>query len=209
MLIHKQKIRRSSCIGYAGVGHDHAVPGSAATSRDLACTCAGNYACDGAGASRPGAFAGTCCTICTSVARRAQREPLAYILGHQVFYGLDFLVDRRVLVPRHETETLVQLALDACTESRMPFLSLSNVGTGSGVLALTLAHHLPTALIWATDISPDALTVAQMNVARLNLAGRVPFVHGDLLEPLDERFDLLMSNLPYIPSTDMINSRMK
>ena len=135
-----------------------------------------------------------------NVARRAQHEPLAYILGHQEFYGLDFVVDRRVLIPRHETETLVELALAASRRAARASPVIVDVGTGSGAIALALAHHLPHARIFATDISPDALAVAQINAARLELESRVKFRQGDLLEPVVERFDVLASNLPYIPS---------
>src|SRR5512141_1192792 len=84
-----------------------------------------------------------------NVARRAQHEPLAYILGHQEFYGLDFFVDRRVLIPRHETELLVQLALERARLIATP--TIVDVGTGSGAIALTLAHHLPQARVFALD----------------------------------------------------------
>ncbi len=135
-----------------------------------------------------------------NVARRAQHEPLAYILGHQEFYGLDFMVDRRVLIPRHESELLVQLALERVHNITHAVPVIVDVGTGSGALGLTLAHHLPNGQVLATDISPDALAVAQMNAAHLNLAGQVRFVQGDLLEPVTERFDILVANLPYIPA---------
>ncbi len=134
------------------------------------------------------------------VARRAQHEPLAYILGHQEFYRLDFVVDRRVLVPRHETEQIVLLALERVHNVSHPVPTLVDVGTGSGAIALTLAHNLPNARVIATDVSRDALAVAQINAARLNLAGRVELLHGDLLEPVTEPFDILIANLPYVPS---------
>jgi release factor glutamine methyltransferase len=132
-----------------------------------------------------------------AVARRAQYEPLAYILGHQEFYGLDFLVDCRVLIPRHETETLVQIALERA-KHKSPSVVV-DIGTGSGALALTLAHYLPHARVIATDISRDALDVARSNARRLNLEARVEFVESDLLERVNESFDLLVANLPYIP----------
>ncbi len=135
-----------------------------------------------------------------NVARRARHEPLAYILGHQEFYRLDFLFDRRVLIPRHETETLVELALQAARRSALTSPVIIDVGTGSGAIALTLAQHLPQAQIVATDISPDALAVAQLNAARLRLDARVQFLQDDLLERGAALFDLLVSNLPYIPS---------
>lgn len=131
------------------------------------------------------------------ISRRARHEPLAYILGHQEFYGLDFIVDTRVLIPRHETELLVQLALERARQIESPIIV--DVGTGSGALALTIARHLPSGIIYATDISPDALAVAQLNATRLG-ASDVRFVVSDLLQGLADRFDILTANLPYIPS---------
>ena len=133
-----------------------------------------------------------------NVARRAQHEPLAYILGHQEFCGLDFVVDRRVLIPRHETETLVELALNRVRKIASPVIV--DVGTGSGAIALTLAHRLPHARIIAIDVSLDALAVARMNAARLNLDTRVEFLEGDLLAQFIGSFNILIANLPYIPS---------
>ena len=132
-----------------------------------------------------------------NVARRVQHEPLAYILGHQEFYGLDFLVDRRVLIPRHETETLVQIALERAKPKSPPVIV--DIGTGSGALALVLVQHLPHARVIATDISRDALDVARSNAHRLSLEARTEFVESDLLECVDASFDLLVANLPYIP----------
>jgi release factor glutamine methyltransferase len=133
-----------------------------------------------------------------NVARRAQHEPLAYILGHQEFYGLNFMVDRRVLIPRHETETLAQLALERARRFAEPVIV--DVGTGSGALALTLAYHLPQAHTFALDLSPDALVVARMNAERWHLNSRVEFLPSDLLDRFTGAFDLLVANLPYIPS---------
>lgn len=134
-----------------------------------------------------------------AVARRAQHEPLAYIIGHQEFFGLDFIVDRRVLIPRHETEILVQLALERAQKISSPVIV--DVGTGSGALALTLAHHLPHAHVFALDQSRDALDVAQLNAKRLNLESGVEFLQSDLLDAFVSAFDVLVANLPYIPST--------
>lgn len=134
-----------------------------------------------------------------SVARRAQHEPLAYIIGRQEFFGLDFVVDRRVLIPRHETETLVQLALERAQKISSPVIV--DVGTGSGALALSLAHHLPRARVFALDQSREALDVARLNAKRLNLESRVEFLQSDLLDAFVSAFDLLVANLPYIPST--------
>jgi release factor glutamine methyltransferase len=135
-----------------------------------------------------------------NVARRAKHEPLAYVIGHTEFYGLDFVVDRRVLIPRHETETLVELALDAARRTGHIAPTIIDVGTGSGAIALALAKNLADARIAATDTSRDALAVARTNAERLRLETRVEFMQGDLLEPFAGPFDLLVSNLPYIPS---------
>jgi len=132
-----------------------------------------------------------------NVARRAQDEPLAYIIGHREFYGLNFVVDRRVLIPRDETETLAQIALERARQKNAPVIV--DVGTGSGVLAVTLAHHLPEARVIATDISRDALEVARLNARRLNVAARIEFVESDLLERVSVPFNVLVANLPYIP----------
>lgn len=138
--------------------------------------------------------------FCGLIGRRADGEPVAYIVGHKEFYGLDLAVDRRVLVPRPETELLVELALAAgrrLAAGRDAPLRVADIGTGSGAIAIALASGLPAALIDAVDISPDALDVAGANVARHGLAGRVRLLHGDLLEPLDGRYDLIVSNPPY------------
>jgi release factor glutamine methyltransferase len=123
------------------------------------------------------------------VRRRLRREPIAYILGAKGFRRLDLAVDRRVLIPRPETELLVELALEL--EPR----SVLDVGTGSGALALAVADELPKATVVATDTSLDALAVAQANRDRLGLGDRVRLVYGSF-EP--GRFDLLLANLPYV-----------
>ena len=143
---------------------------------------------------------GVAARYAANVAQRAQHEPLAYILGHQEFYGLDLLVDRRVLIPRHETESLVELALDAARHTGHVSPVVVDVGTGSGAIALALAKNLAQTRIVATDASHNALVVAQTNAKRLHLETRVEFLQGDLLEPVTGSFDLLVSNLPYIPS---------
>lgn len=133
------------------------------------------------------------------VARRAQREPIAYIVGHQEFYGLDLYVDRRVLIPRPETEHVVELALNALKRIPHPGTVLADVGTGSGAIALALARNTTDTKIIATDISPDALAVARLNARRLNLSERVEFRNTDLLDGIAARIDILTANLPYIP----------
>jgi release factor glutamine methyltransferase len=129
------------------------------------------------------------------VARRETLEPVAYILGNQEFYGYDFVVDKRVLVPRPETELLVEETLRIAM--RIPRPRIADIGTGSGAIAVALALQLPTAQIYAIDLSRDALAVATENVARHGVAARVALLHGDLLSPLSEPVDIIVSNPPY------------
>jgi release factor glutamine methyltransferase len=128
------------------------------------------------------------------VRRRLRREPVAYIVGAKGFRHLDLAVDRRVLVPRPETELLVEVALE-----RRPSRVL-DVGTGSGAIALAVADELPGCEVFATDTSPGALTVARGNAVRLGLADRVEFVEGTI--PEGESFDLVLANLPYVAERD-------
>jgi release factor glutamine methyltransferase len=130
------------------------------------------------------------------VARRAAREPLPYITGQREFWGLSFEVSPAVLIPRPETELIVEAALDLVPAGRT--LDIVDACTGSGVLAIALAHELPMARIVATDISAEALTVARRNAARLGVADRVQFVLGDLLDPIVEPVDLIACNPPYV-----------
>jgi release factor glutamine methyltransferase len=135
------------------------------------------------------------------VRRRLAGEPVAYLVGSQEFWSIDLAVDSRVLVPRRDTETVVETVLDAIGDDRAAALRVCDVGTGSGALALALARELPAARLVATDVSAPALAVAAANAERLELADRVDFRQGALLEPLgDERFDVLVANLPYVPS---------
>jgi release factor glutamine methyltransferase len=132
------------------------------------------------------------------IMRRAALEPVAYLIGHKEFYGLDFLVDRGVLVPRPETELLVDLALRyarGLPAQRPPVIA--DIGTGSGCIAVAVAVHLADALVYATDISPDALRIAGKNVERYGVAARVRLIQGNLLDALPEPVDLLLSNPPY------------
>jgi release factor glutamine methyltransferase len=163
------------------------------------------------------------------IARRATLEPIAYLIGHKEFYGLDFLVDHHVLIPRPETELLVEHAIAIArqiatdqgrTENREPrteqdqailtrssselsvvgrrsSVVVADIGTGSGCIAVALAVHVPGALIYAVDISPEALGVARQNVERHNVAERVLLLEGDLLDALPQPADILVSNPPY------------
>lgn len=131
------------------------------------------------------------------LARRLTREPVAYLLGRRAFYGLDFYVDRRVLVPRPETELLVERVLAIAAEHPNQAVRIADIGTGSGAIAVTLAVHLPLARIIAGDISSDALAVAAVNAARHGVSDRISLREGDLLAVLDAPVDILVSNPPY------------
>ena len=138
----------------------------------------------------------------TLVERRADHEPVAYLVSHKEFFGLDFIVTADVLVPRPETELLVEKALQLAP-SRGGQLTLADVGTGSGVVAVVLAVNLPHARVLAIDISAAALAVARRNVARHRVGDRVACVQADLLIPCAATFDLVIANLPYICSGDL------
>jgi release factor glutamine methyltransferase len=131
------------------------------------------------------------------VRRRGEGEPLQHLLGTVEFCGLTFLCDKRAMVPRPETEQLVELLISNLN-SGFPNPRVVDVGTGSGVIALSLAAKFPEAEILAVDISDAALALAQENAARLSLADRVRFVKSNLLENVDGHFHLVVANLPYI-----------
>jgi release factor glutamine methyltransferase len=133
------------------------------------------------------------------VQRRGEGEPLQQLLGTVEFCGHTFLCDKRALVPRPETEQLVEL-VESKIENRKS--KILDVGTGSGVIALTLAKNFPEAEIFAVDVSEDALALARENAIRLGVNGRVQLRRSNLLENLDERFDLIVANLPYIATQD-------
>jgi release factor glutamine methyltransferase len=132
--------------------------------------------------------------------RLAQGEPLAYVVGHREFYDIDLLTDARALIPRPETECLIEHALKALADHPAPLIA--DVGTGCGAIAVTLAKHLPRARVIATDLSADALVLAQENAQRIGVADRIEFRAGSLLEPITESLDLLAANLPYIDDKD-------
>jgi release factor glutamine methyltransferase len=133
--------------------------------------------------------------------RRRQGEPVAYITGHREFYGLDFIVNRNVLIPRPETELLVEKAIDSAREGDVR--KIADIGTGSGAIAVSLAVNLPAVTVYATDISARALAVAGKNCRRHGVSGRVVLLRGDLLEPLPGPVDLIIANLPYVRAVDL------
>lgn len=137
-------------------------------------------------------------TLQATVRRRATGEPLAYITGHKAFYGLDLCVDARVLVPRPDTETLVDWALEVLAPT--PGVRVVDLGTGSGAIALALKHARPNLQVSAVDYSTDAMAVARANAQRLAL--EVHFLQGNWLEGVTGRFDAIVSNPPYIAALD-------
>lgn len=133
------------------------------------------------------------------VLRRVQGEPIAYITSHREFMALDFYVDRRVLIPRPETELLLEYTINKLrdkgwTGEEIPMV---DVGTGSGVIAVYLALRFPRAKVYATDISTEALEVARLNARRFEVEHRINFLQGNLLEPLPEEAKIIVSNPPY------------
>jgi release factor glutamine methyltransferase len=133
--------------------------------------------------------------------RRVAGEPIQYIFGETEFYGLPFRVTRDVLIPRPETEHLVEKVIALAGRFAAP--RIVDVGTGSGAIAVALAHTLPLVRITAIDISPRALAVAQENAESNEVAERIRFLRGDLLTPVaEEQFDLVVSNPPYVPGAD-------
>ncbi len=138
--------------------------------------------------------------------RRVRREPLAYITGRKEFWSLDFSVTRDVLIPRPETELLVEAALEQTRQGLKSRAKIVDLGTGSGAIAVCLAKELPEAQISAVDISSAALQVARANAERHGVADRIRFLHGDLFAPLAgerESFDLIVANPPYVRSGDV------
>ena len=146
----------------------------------------------------------------TLIRRRLQHEPLAYIVGEKEFWSLSFIVNPACLIPRPETELLVEKSLELYRLSRCvsyPFLIL-DLGTGSGAIAVALAKEIPVVRVTATDISPDALKVAKANAERHGVTSEIEFLEGDLFSPLQGRealFDLIVSNPPYVGEREAKN----
>lgn len=137
------------------------------------------------------------------VRRRAEGEPLQHLLGHWDFFGRGFKTDRRALIPRSETELVVEAVLKMAAIGESRATRLVDVGTGSGILAITLALELPQLEVVAVDISEDALALARENAERLGVADRIAFCRSDLLDRIDGPFHWIVANLPYIPTADI------
>ncbi len=140
-----------------------------------------------------------------TIARRARREPLQYLLGTQEFWGLEFRVTPAVLIPRPETELVVETALQRLAGRETPVIV--DLCTGSGCIAVSLAHEKPHARVFAIDSSPEALAVARENARRHETSGRIRFFEGDLFAPLGElslaaNVDIVTANPPYVPAGD-------
>jgi release factor glutamine methyltransferase len=141
------------------------------------------------------------------VRRRLRREPTAYIVNRREFYGIDFYVDSRVLIPRPETELLVDTALEFFKNGfYLPNpLLIADIGTGCGAIAISLALNLPQSKIYATDSSHSALEVVRLNCEHHKVTRQVTLLQGNLLEPVPEPVDLIIANLPYVKSSELEN----
>lgn len=135
------------------------------------------------------------------IKRRLRGEPSAYIIGHREFYSLDFYVDGSVLIPRPESELLVEQAIKLI-QARI-ISTIAEIGTGCGAIAISLALNLPDAKIYATDISAPALEVARFNCQRHGVTDRICLLQGDMLDPLPESVDLLIANMPYVRESEL------
>jgi len=138
------------------------------------------------------------------VRRRLDHEPAAYILGHCEFYGIDFYIDYHTFIPRPETELLVEKVVELAQRisQQGEQITIADIGTGCGAIAVSLALALPQAKIYATDISASALQVAEMNCRRHAVSSQVELLQGNLLEPLSQPVDMIVANLPYIRSCE-------
>jgi release factor glutamine methyltransferase len=137
-----------------------------------------------------------------ALAERSRGVPAQYITGHQEFWGMDLIVTPAVLIPRPETEHVIEAVLEILGVKHRSKIRIADVGTGSGCIALALARELPHAEIHATDISPSALEVARANAARQQLEKRIEFHETDLLRGLNQEFDFVVSNPPYVGESE-------
>jgi release factor glutamine methyltransferase len=150
----------------------------------------------------------------TLIQRRSQHEPIAYITGNQPFMSLEFFVDRSVLIPRPETEELVEKVIDlALAKDRKDPVTIADIGTGCGCIAVSLAKFLPQARVFGTDSSAEAIKIAKQNAEKHQVADRCQFIIGNMFDALfatkalrhegAQKFDIIVSNPPYIPTKDI------
>ncbi len=140
-------------------------------------------------------------TFWNLIKRRLTHEPTAYIIGHREFYGLDFHVNPSVLIPRPESELLVEKTLSLAQSRNMS--TVADIGTGCGAIAISLALNLPQTKIYATDISASALEVTLINCQKHGVVNRIHLLQGDMLNPLPEPVDLIVANLPYVKESEI------
>jgi len=140
-------------------------------------------------------------TFWNLIKRRLAHEPTAYIIGHREFYGLDFYVNPHVLIPRPESELLVEKALSLAQSHNVS--TVADIGTGCGAIAISLALNLPQTKIYATDTSAPALEVALINCQKHGVVNRIHLLQGDILDPLPEPVDLIVANLPYVKESEI------
>jgi len=144
------------------------------------------------------------------IGRRAERVPLQYIIGHQEFMSIDFIVNPNVLIPRHDTETLVEAIINYAMQLKVNSIDILDIGTGSGCIAISLAKFIQSSSIIALDISEEALETAKLNAINAGVEGKVTFLKVDIFEMLNRyqkevtKFDIIVSNPPYISALDMI-----
>ena len=137
------------------------------------------------------------------LAKLIQKTPLAYILNKWYFFNLEFIIDQNVLIPRPETELLVERAIKWLKENPHKNV-VADVGTGCGCIAIAIAHHFPDVIILATDISIRALRIAKSNISKYNSYQSITLMNGNLLDAISQRFDLICANLPYIPTNRLL-----
>ena len=196
-------IVQSAFYNYASLFKQHGIPDAADEARVLIChvlkiSTADFFAMPGRCLTDAEQFA-----LSVLAERCLDGEPMAYVTGYKEFYGIDLYVDSRVLLPRPETETLVEEALKYSKGKTGRHLDIADVGTGSGAIAIALALNLTNAFVFAIDISATALEVAQSNVWQYGLEKRVKLLNGDLLLPLPQPVDVLVANLPYIAENEL------
>lgn len=137
------------------------------------------------------------------IQRRLNHEPTAYITGHREFFGIDLIITPNTIIPRPDTELLVEKAIELASTRLPESCLIADVGTGCGAIAIALAKHLPRARIYAIDISAPALEVASTNCQRHGVSERISLLQGDILEPLPQPVHLIVSNLPYIKESEL------